>query len=76
MDETIEGKKEYGHGFANSKRVAYGTHAEVKAFLSSTYDLSAKKVTRRFAMRNLETLQDGKGLRHISGDYMTGIVYR
>lgn len=51
IDTFQRTKKEYGYGFANTKTaIAFSSSEERKNFLDSTYDLSAKKITRREAL--------------------------
>jgi len=50
-DYFMLGKKEYGHGFANTKCVfAFRSKEERAQFLSDTYDPSARAITRSEAI--------------------------
>ena len=52
IDTIQEGKKEYGHGFCNSKTaVAFLSVEAREKYLRETYDLSAKKIKRAEAIR-------------------------
>ena len=59
VDSFMLNKKEYGYGFANSKKaVAFDTKEERSDFLRSTYDLSAKVITRVQALKLCEFTND------------------
>lgn len=46
------GRKEYSHGFANTKSVmAFKTQAQRAGFLANTYDLSAREISRAEALK-------------------------
>jgi hypothetical protein len=52
LDSTMRWKKEFGHGFCNSKEaVAFRAKKDRDEYLADTYDLSAKKLTRAEALR-------------------------
>lgn len=60
FDKFELGKKEYSHGFANTKWVmAFTTKAARDGFLSATYDLSAKAVSRAAALRLADRRGEG-----------------
>lgn len=55
IDWFMSDKKEYGHGFCNSKTaLAFRTKAEAQEYLKNTYDLSAKFITRKQALKYAE----------------------
>lgn len=59
MIDTTARKSNPGYGFANAKRaLAFSTKAKLNAFLDERedYDFSAKRITRREAMKMLETI--------------------
>lgn len=72
-------KSNPGYGFANTKRaLAFSTKAKLNAFLveCEDYDFSAKRITRRNAMKMLEPIPEGrdKGLPindPVTCDYVT-----
>jgi hypothetical protein len=57
MYDTTVSKNNPGHGFANAKRViAFSTKAKLESFLEGrNFDMTAKRVSRAFALKNLET---------------------
>lgn len=51
-DETMFGKKEYGSGFLNTKTaIAFESKKDREEFLSNTFDLTAKPINRRYALK-------------------------